>query len=131
MVARMTNKLLAACLLASGASLVNMGSLAHAGPLPDPTRPPAAMLATPAAAASAPTDALQLQSVLLGRGRTPAAVISGELVLLGGRIRDAKLVRVTERVAVLRGAQGDITLSLTPDAIKRQGNSPAIPEPTK
>lgn len=98
--------------------------------LPDPTRPPAAMLAGPAAAASAPTDAMQLQSVLIGRGRTPAAVISGELVLLGGRFRGARLVRVTERFAVLKGAQGETVLALTPGAIK-QGHSPATPEPTK
>lgn len=90
-------------------------SLAHAGELPDPTRPPAAMLAAPAgAAASAPADALQLQSVLLGKGRRPAAVISGQLVLLGGQLGDAKLVRVTERSAVLKGPLGETSLALTP-----------------
>jgi len=112
------------------ALIAGFASPARADALPDPTRPPAAMLSAPAAAASAPTDALQLQSVLLGHGRTPAAVISGELVLLGGRFRDARLVRVTERFAVLKGPQGDTVLSLTPAAIK-QGHSPATPEPNR
>ena len=128
MVARMKlDHIAMSCLVALATGLV---SSARADALPDPTRPPAAMLSAPAAAASAPTDALQLQSVLLGHGRTPAAVISGELVLLGGRFRDARLVRVTERFAVLKGPQGDTVLSLTPAAIK-QGHSPATPEPTK
>lgn len=125
MVARMRLDPFAAGLVASV-----MAVNTQAEPLPDPTRPPAAMLAGPVAAASAPTDAMQLQSVLIGRGRTPAAVISGELVLLGGRYRDARLVRVTERFAVLKGAQGETVLPLTPAAIK-QGHSPATPEPKK
>lgn len=95
----------------------------------DPTRPAPAALAG-AAAASAPTDALQLQSVLLGPGRASAAVISGELVVLGGRVRDARLVRVTERGAVLKGPQGETVLALTPQATK-QGHSPAAPEPNQ
>ncbi len=103
---------------------------APAGAFPDPTRPPAALLASPSAAASAPMNALQLQSVLLGHNRTPAAVISGELVLLGGRYRDARLVRVTERFAVLKGAQGETVLSLIPGT-NAPGNSPATPESTK
>jgi MSHA biogenesis protein MshK len=96
----------------------------------DPTRPAPAALAGAAAAASAPTDALQLQSVLLGPGRASAAVISGELVVLGGRVRDARLVRVTERGAVLKGPQGETVLALTPQATK-QGHSPAAPEPNQ
>ena len=96
---------------------------ASAQGLPDPTRPPAALQApsdTPAQPA-----ALQLQSVLTGSGRTPAAVISGKLVLLGGRVGDTKLVRVSERAAVLRGPRGETTLALMPPAIQ-----PATPEPT-
>ena len=100
---------------------------------PDPTRPPASLLAPSPTAA--PADALQLQSVLMGRGRTPAAVISGELVLLGGQVRDAKLVRVTERSAVLRGPQGEMTLALLPAAKPGTNNNPGTTlspsEPTK
>lgn len=101
--------------LAAFASLAAMHGAARAQPLPDPMRPPAA-LAAPAAPASAaaPEGALELQSVLVGRDRTPAAVISGQLVTLGGRVRDARLVRVSERSAVLRGPQGETTLPLIP-----------------
>lgn len=113
------------------ASIVMNPSL-HAQALQDPTRPPASLLAAPSAAASAPESVLQLQSVLLGKGRTPAAVISGEVVMLGARFRDARLVRVTERSAVLKGPQGEMTLALIPAAtIQQQGHSPATPEPTR
>ena len=107
--------------------------LVSADPLPDPTRPPAALLAAPSAAASAPSDALQLQSVLMGRGRTPAAVISGELVLLGGQLRDTKLVRVTERSAILKGPSGELTLTLVPAATTTHKPGTTLPpsEPTK
>jgi MSHA biogenesis protein MshK len=103
----------------SVAVLTALSSTAYAESLPDPTRPPASVL-LPASAASAPVDGLQLQSVLLGAGRTPAAVISGEVVLQGGLVRDARLVRVTEHSAVLRGPQGETTLALTPSATKQR-----------
>jgi MSHA biogenesis protein MshK len=112
MVARMKTNVVA--VLAVMAAAVQVQQV-QADDLRDPTRPPTAMLA-PAAAASAPADAPQLQSVLLGKGRPPAAVISGQLVLLGGRLGDAKLVRVTERGAVLKGPQGETTLALMPPA---------------
>lgn len=118
MVARMTMRLVPVVL----ASLA-LTSPVQADDLPDPTRPPAALLDT--AVPATPTDALRLQSVLLGTGRTPAAVISGELVLLGGRVRDARLVRITERSAVLRGPHGETTLSLTPDARKEGASTGA------
>ena len=104
-------------------ALAGLPAAASAQGLPDPTRPPAALQApsdTPAQPA-----ALQLQSVLTGSGRTPAAVISGKLVLLGGRVGDATLVRVSERAAVLRAPRGETTLPLMPPAIQ-----PATPEPT-
>lgn len=124
MVARMTTSRLAAL------AWVAMALPLHAETLQDPTRPPASLLAAPAAAASGVEPAMQLQSVLLGKGRTPAAVISGQVVLLGARFRDARLVRLTEHSAVLKGPQGETTLALIPDAIK-QGHSPATPERTR
>ena len=117
MVARM-NPLAAAL-----AALAWLPAAAPAQGLPDPTRPPAT-LQSPAEASAGPA-ALQLQSVLLGAGRTPAAVISGRLVLQGGRVGDAKLVRVSERSAVLKGPRGETTLALMPPAIQ-----PATPETT-
>jgi len=85
--------------------------------VPDPTRPPAIM---PGAghAETAPAQAPQLQSVLLGPGRRPAAVINGELVMVGGRFGQGRLVRLDERHAVLQGTEGQTTLLLTPLAAK-------------
>ena len=106
------------------AALALASTAAMAQGLPDPTRPPAALQApadTPPGSAT-----LQLQSVLLGPGRTPAAVISGRLVLQGGRVGDAKLVRVSDRAAVLKGPSGETTLALLPPAIQT-----ATPEPTR
>jgi MSHA biogenesis protein MshK len=104
-----------------------MALAAAADELPDPTRPPAALHSAPAA--SAPSDTLRLQSVLLGKGRTPAAVISGELVLLGGQVRGARLVRITERHAVLKGPLGETVLALLPAAAAAAtGRLPAPPE---
>ena len=127
MVARMSLVRLGALALAC----VAMSASLHAQALQDPTRPPASLLAAPSVAASAPESALQLQSVLLGKGRTPAAVISGEVVMLGARFRDARLVRVTERSAVLKGPQGETTLALIPAATIQPGQSPATPESTR
>ncbi|HEY0855714.1 MAG TPA: MSHA biogenesis protein MshK [Albitalea sp.] len=110
------------------AALLCAASPIAANALPDPTRPPAALHSAPAA--SSPGDALMLQSVLLGKGRTPAAVISGELVLLGGQVRGTRLVRITERHAVLKGPLGETVLALLPSA-GAPVRTPAPPESTR
>lgn len=90
--------------------------------LADPTRPPA-QVAAPAGdsvnAAVAPA-ATGLQSVILsrnGKGR-PAAVINGEVVQLGGKVGEARLVKVEEDHVVLLGTEGRETLRLMPAAEK-------------
>ncbi len=87
----------------------------------DPTRPPAAMLATGGdASPEAEAVAVQrLQSVLLPQGGRPVAVIGGKTVALGDSVGGAKLVRLNEREAVLQGADGVTHLYLTPDVEKR------------
>jgi MSHA biogenesis protein MshK len=87
--------------------------------LPDPTRPPAGLQTVGAASAPAVADALVLQSVLMNAGRTPAAVISGQLVTLGGLVGEQRLASVTERSVQLKGPQGTTTLRLTPDVNKQ------------
>ena len=84
----------------------------------DPTRPPASMLAE-RLVDRAPHQAPQLQSVLLGHGRRPAAVINGELVMVGDRIAAGRLVRLDERRAVIQGTEGETTLFLTPLVAKK------------
>ncbi|MBL0727830.1 MSHA biogenesis protein MshK [Piscinibacter sp. HJYY11] len=85
--------------------------------LPDPTRPPAGLQAAGPADPVTP-ETLVLQSVLLGPGRTPAAVISGKLVALGGSVGDARLARITPHSVRLDSAQGTTTLTLVPEGQK-------------
>ncbi len=97
--------------------------------LPDPTRPPAGLQTAGAASAPAVADTLVLQSVLMNAGRAPAAVISGQLVMLGGLVGEQRLATVTERSVQLKGPQGTTTLRLTPDVNKQV--RAARMEPTK
>ena len=95
--------------------------------LADPTRPPAAWLAPADAVAGSGDDAsggLRLQSVLMRQGGRPVAVIGGKTVPLGGTIGEATLVRLTEREAVLKGADGVTRLYLTPDVEKHMIETP-------
>jgi hypothetical protein len=108
--------LLASCTMAA----------AHAQGLPDPTRPPAALEAAPAAgvAAAAPTG---LQTVIHREGAKPAAVINGVYVELGGRVGDARLVAIGDDSVTLQGEAGREVLRLTP-GIEKQ---PAVPAAAK
>jgi MSHA biogenesis protein MshK len=87
----------------------------------DPTRPPAAMLATggDASPGGEAASAFRLQSVLVPHGGRPVAVIGGRTVALGDSVGGAKLVRLNEREAVLQGADGVTHLYLTPDVEKQ------------
>jgi len=96
--------------------LISLGWAADPSPLPDdPTRPPTGLVdadGNPLAPASG------LTSVVLPKKGKPAAVIDGQLVPLGGSVRDAKLVRVAETHVVLEGPQGRERIYLTPDIEK-------------
>ncbi len=83
---------------------------AQAQNLPDPTRPPAQLIA-PASGQTAPAhplEAARLQSVLIGRapGSRRIAVIDGQTVVLGGTFKGAKLVRVAASEVELAGPGG-------------------------
>ncbi|MBX3622899.1 MAG: hypothetical protein KF891_23260 [Rhizobacter sp.] len=86
--------------------------------LPDPTRPPAGLQSAGAASSPAEAGVLVLQSVLRGTGRRPAAVISGQLVPLGGLVGELRLAQVHERSVQLRGPEGTTTLTLMPEIQK-------------
>jgi hypothetical protein len=60
-----------------------------------------------------------LQSVILRKNGKPAALINGSLVELGGKVDEARLVKVGEDHVVLRGPMGDETLRLMPAAEKK------------
>jgi MSHA biogenesis protein MshK len=93
----------------------------------DPTRPPAAWLtAADTGQADAVVDGgLRLQSVLVKQSGKPVAVIGGKTVVLGERLGEATLVRLNEREAVLKGADGVTHLYLTPEVEKRMVVTPA------
>jgi MSHA biogenesis protein MshK len=100
--------------------------------LDDPTRPPAGVVG-PDGSASA-SGSVGLTSVMLPKKGKATAVIDGQVVEIGGRVRDARLVRVSETSAVLEGPDGTERLYLTPDvekkmivtkgAVKRQKDKP-------
>jgi len=93
--------------------------------LPDPMRPPtAAGDFAPAANVSSegmPATSNGLQTIILGRGRKPMAVINGVTVGLGDKVGEARLVKLSETQAVLQGPGGKETLYLTP-GIERLGS---------
>ncbi len=95
----------------------------------DPTRPPGVIAdsAESAAAGSGPV----LQSVMLSPTRK-VAVISGEMVVLGGRYGGAQLVKLSETEAVLKSGNELVVLKLHPQVDKKPvdgkgaaGRSPA------
>lgn len=109
------------CLLSS--------ALCCAEELPDPTRPPAAILAVLAAAPGTTSGAAPgaahgqvapqsqptgLQSTIISGSRR-AAIIDGKTVELGGKHGNAQLVEVSEGSVVLRSAQKVRVLTLFPD----------------
>lgn len=95
-------------------------SIGH-GQLADPTKPPAALAAPAPDAPAAGAAAVGLQSVIMRKNGKPAALINGEVVELGDKLGEAKLVKITEDAVVLRGPQGEETLRLTPAAEKKIG----------
>lgn len=86
--------------------------------LPDPTRPPAGISAPmPDAGQSGPSGQIAgplLQSVMIPKKGKPVAVIGGQQVRLGQRVGQSRLIRLTEREAVLEGPAGIERLLLTP-----------------
>jgi MSHA biogenesis protein MshK len=86
------------------------------GIMADPTRPPGALATT--AGDGVTTGGPVLQSVMLSPGRK-MAMISGEMVVLGGRYGSARLVKLTESEAVLKDGAETTVLKLFPLVEKR------------
>lgn len=96
-------------------------ALAWAGDesLPDPTLPPAVVMQSAAVAAGASGPAAPvLHTVILRAGAKPAAVIGNQLVELGGRYGDDKLIKVSAGEVVLNGPGGRQVLRLVPGVDK-------------
>ena len=96
-------------------SIILFSAAVQAESLPDPTRPPGGLEATNASVAVPSGPMLQLIRTLDGN-RT--AVISGQVVRVGGFVNDAMVARIDEDRVVLRGPAGMVTLKLFPDVEK-------------
>lgn len=98
------------------AALIGMGMAAPslAQSLPDPTRPPGST----EYGSSGPVES-GLQSIVRRHGEKPQAIIHGELIALGGKVGEARLIAIHEDSVVLRAADGSReTLTLTPGISK-------------
>lgn len=85
----------------------------------DPTRPPLDTNPTAASGAATAEAGSGLQSIIRRKAGRPAALIDGALVELGGKVGEARLIRIGEDFVVLRGPQGVETLYLTPGIEKK------------
>ncbi|GEM_PF-2477467 len=125
----MTHSADTAVMIVCGVALIAAMTVAHAQSLPDPTRPPASVdkppAATDAAAAGEAAAAVGFQTVVLRAGAKPTAVINGEVVMLGGRVGDATVIRISEDSVTLKSSTGKETLELIPGVKKTPATKPA------
>ncbi len=86
----------------------------------DPTRP-AIDTGVPSATSGTAMQpvAAGLQSIIQRKNGKPAALIGGAVVELGGKVGEARLVRIGEDHVVLRGPLGNETMRLTPGIEKQ------------
>lgn len=121
-----------AVIIACGLALLAVMTVAQAQGLPDPTRPPPAVEALPDATGELAVPTLTVQTIIRRQGARPAAVINGEYVELGGRVGDARVVRISENSVVLMNDGTRETLELTPGiewkAAKTPGGKKATAE---
>ncbi|HSS46458.1 MAG TPA: MSHA biogenesis protein MshK [Burkholderiales bacterium] len=94
--------------------------------MPDPTRPPSELEASVVSPNGAQTGPV-LQSVLISPVYK-VAIISGEIVTLGGQYGKARVVKISESEVVLNTGGNLQTLRLFPDVEKKTGYSGAVTE---
>lgn len=85
----------------------------------DPTRPAIDTTNTAGTAMSTGSASAGLQSIIQRKNGKPAALINGTVVELGGKVGEARLVKIGEDSVELRGALGKEVLRLTPDVEKK------------
>jgi MSHA biogenesis protein MshK len=108
---------------------VTLSAPACAEGLTDPTRPPSGfdVTASGAKSAEAAPAALVLESVLI-HPDSRIAIISGERLALGQKIRGLRLVKIADTEVVLLDGGERRTLKLYPSAQKKLA-SPNRPQP--
>ncbi len=105
-----------------GAMLFLMSAVALAQAMNDPTRPPAGYADAEAGVAG---GGPVLQSVFISP-TLRAAIISGEMVKLGGKLGSAKLVKVSESEVVLKDGEVSQVLKLYPGVDKSAVKKPEV-----
>jgi len=121
--------------VAAGIALLSTVATAWAqAELADPTRPPAGLVAE--ATSSEAVTGPVLQSVLIPRKGRAMAVIGGQPVRLGEMYGESRLIKLTEREAVLEGPSGVERLLLTPGIEKtnitmKKTNKSPVPRRTQ
>lgn len=101
-----------------GLSCVATVALAQPANLPDPTRPPMSAQSDAAQNFGEASAGPVLQSVIVPKKGKPSALISGQVVKLGGVFGESRLIAISETGAVLEGPAGIERLSLTPSVEK-------------
>lgn len=108
-----------AVMIVCGLALVAAMTVAQAQALSDPTRPPALLEGPAASEAGEHAPAAGLQSIIRSNCGKPGAIINGEFVTLGGRLGDARLMKVGEDFVTLKSPSGRETLKLIPGVEKK------------
>ncbi|MDO8933505.1 MAG: hypothetical protein Q7U97_14010 [Rhodocyclaceae bacterium] len=129
-----------AVMIVCGLSLLAVMTVVRAQALTDPTRPPGVVERSPPAVAGTRAESVAttgLQTIIRSRDGKPAAVINGEYVTLGGRVGDARVIRIGEDSVTLQGPAGRETLKLMPGIektpattiVEKDGRKPARDKP--
>ena len=98
------------------AALVSAAALA--APFADPTRPPSVGADAAAGPGGQAVSGPRLESVLIAPNRR-VAVISGRPVMVGGKVGEARVVRISETEVVLQNGEQRETLKLFPEVEKK------------
>ncbi len=102
--------------------LVLAGAGSVMAQVPDPTRPPDALLAPgPAGGVSVPVDS-GVQTVILRPGGKSAAVINGQYIVVGEMIGDKRVIKITESEVVLKSESGREIIKVMPAIEKISAN---------
>lgn len=89
-------------------------STGAAAQLPDPMRPADLQMApSPAGTAAAPVES-GVQMVIVRPGGKSTAVINGQLVAVGDKLGDKRVLKITETEVVLKGDGGRESIKATP-----------------
>lgn len=100
----------------------------------DPTRPPGAGAGTAAGMPAGYEDQPQgVQAVFVRPNGKSTALVNGQMLRLGDKVNDMKVIRISDRGVVLRGDSGTETLNFYPGIDKsmikmRRATSATSPE---